>query len=237
MGALKHIGRFSAKVAVAIAVVAGSAEVFNYVVQQRYVRPYVESNLETWIREQEKKLGFKYEGRPNIRYDDQNRNRLDIILDFNKFGLSFKDGGYYEPSNNTIHLPLNSDRINSIFSIGSTNIYLAAITHHELCHYYADKLSEDMGLGNFPKKEKDGKYNFEEWLLGEGIAEYCRIEMGFDYPSDYRHRLAYEMVKPIIKKHGAEGIKHMIRNPPKNLELPSDTVKYQRETLRALGDK
>src|SRR3989338_1786872 len=93
MGALKHIGRFSAKVAVAIAVVAGSAEVFNYVVQQRYVRPYVESNIETWIREQEKKLGFKYEGRPNIRYDDQNRNRLDIILDFNKFGLSFKDGG------------------------------------------------------------------------------------------------------------------------------------------------
>ena len=128
---------------------------------------------------------------------------------------------------------------------------------HELGHFYADKLNEGLGAGNwklnlgnpFTKIIRD---RFGYKVIGEGIAEYFRIKGAkqehkteehkwprykIEYlDDDIPYRIGYQLVKPIIDKHGRRGIEYLISNPPSNEEL-LHLQTYQRRISETLSKK
>lgn len=203
-------------------------------------------HLEEIVKNQEKMLGIKHFGIPEISYGtDQNINISGAIL-----------CGSYDPKEDRIYLPPELTVCNVKETLG-----------HELGHFYLDKLNESIGKGDFPR---DVRYNPEEigiMLISEGIAEYFgraisnrkdnfndsewpRPEKHWiwrDYPVDryigerFRNpRIIYDggfhFVKPIIEKYGKDGIEYLINNHPRGKDL-HNIPEYQRKVMRELSNK
>ena len=119
--------------------------------------------------------------------------------------------------------------------------------HHELGHFYLDRLCKKLGL-NFQTKADDKKNHATEWwearnsLIHEGIATYFQKEMNkgkddfndSEYPNTIKEFLynnigflqklyyngGYHLVKPILDKFGVEqGCKRIALDLPTRKEM------------------
>lgn len=124
------------------------------------------------------------------------------------------------------------------------------VLSHELGHFYADKLNETAGLGNWPNFENKTFVQQQAiHLVSEGIGEYFERAThpkaddfkDSNWPaqiSDFsilriRYNGGFHLVKPIIDLHKKAGIEYLIANPPQEkdlLNLPA----YQRKALEFL---
>lgn len=118
------------------------------------------------------------------------------------------------------------------------------ITIHENTHAFMNKLSREMGNGNWPTFSTAGYFTYEDIgikLVGEGVAEYMenrgklRDEIT-EWPSNsflnvsfYSH--GYHLVKPLLDKYGAEAVRPMILRPPQGEEV--FYPEQWRDTIRA----
>ena len=131
----------------------------------RNMQSYVESNLEKTLNAQEKELGIQHFGKPNIKVEHS-------IL-----GIA----GLYDRENDTIYL--NPDLLvpdNNLTNTLAKIFYFRYLVDakevfdHELGHFYTDKLSESLGLGNWPPElhQMDSSHKLRFKLIAEGTAEY-----------------------------------------------------------------
>jgi hypothetical protein len=206
------------------------------------IQPYVERNLVKAMKAQEKKLGIKHFGMPKIKYGLSEGDIKD-----NNLGLYFRD-------KNTIELRLCSmvtpegtvgDGIVGLFNPGDTND-VKPVLDHELGHFYADKLNESLGGGDWP--DYSGKSDAEKVclkLVSEGIAEYFERSISGEKDnfedSEWPKKIddfwgtrvlysgGYHLVKPIIDAYGKEGIEYLMKNPPTVGDL-KDLPKYQQRS-------
>ncbi len=216
------------------------------------VKEYVETNLEKIIEMQEKEISLSYPSK-----------EIDIVYTIDSspsevnFGLykSSEDKIYLASGLLTEEENKAKDWAKIIFTFGDTE-NIKKVLDHELGHYYCDKLSESIGNGNWPPTLEEKSLFYKGELAGirlvsEGIAEYINRTMnkGID---NYKYEdfskidwnLAennefllydpgYHLVKPIIDKHGEEGIKALILNPPKGKDL-EDLPAYRSKFLEML---
>lgn len=217
------------------------------------VLEYVKDNLEKRMEKIEEELNIKFHGKPvgiyELTSEDKNKDYL----------------GLYDKKNDKIYLHTGIARIPgwNLNGIGAVIISLGFIDDvnpaldHELGHFYTDKLSENMGLGDWPNFSS---FPFMERstsikLISEGIAEYISMKMNdeedefedAEWPEDfdeYFYNFPFEnihliykggshLVKPIIDKYGEQGIKYMMFNIPKPEELV-DLPSYQQRILQEL---
>ena len=209
------------------------------------VKVYVDQNLENIIQEQEKNIGIQYpEELPRIHYY--------VPEDVAKMGSP----GSYDYKTNNIHLqsaflePPEWD-----FSTAKDTI------HHELAHYYMDKLSERLVDEDWPKYEDDMTLAqmLGIKLISEGTATYIERKMNGqedtftdkDWPKGIRgfvfHPLlpypkneiiyygGFHLVKPVIDQYEEEGIIYLMFNPPQEHEMLNLPL-YQQRMLEELSD-
>ncbi len=216
------------------------------------VQRYVEENLEKIIEAQEIKMNLVYLSFPkNIQYllpvEETDADTL----------------GIYNNRTDTIYL--QSGRLTTPgFNWGDFAVRVTvrdaektkAVLDHELGHFYCDKLSESLGRGSWPSnwylnKTTDELISIE--LVSEGIAEYFERTMnkGADNFTDsswpkkitgfYVDQFGllydggYHLVKPILERHGENGIIYLMFKPPNATEL-LDLPNYQKKALIELED-
>lgn len=207
-------------------------------IKWKFVRP--KTLLQRCIVEQNKELGIRHFGAPNLAFEDVRYIRLSGRYDDVKDQISI-DAIIY----------LNDDLI-----LGHPNA--KEILDHELGHFYTDKLSESLGRGSWPNTvwtEPTITTNTAcIKLIAEGIAEYFERHINnmpdnfsdANYPSDtaqfWTGWVIYSggnhLVKPIIDKYGKDGIEYLITHPPtpddiSNKKLPE----YRSRVLEALEQK
>jgi len=195
------------------------------------VRAYVTQNIGSIISSQEKTLGIQHFGLPN----------LDIR------GCGFRgDREFYNPDTDILKIYVPRAYVH--FSPATTE----DIIRHGLGHFYADKLSESLGLGSWPPDDKEDIDYVRKNIICEGIAEYFRRKSkdeedtfkdsqwpktleefeNIDFVPFYTG--GYHLVKPIIDRHGKKGIKYLILNPPEIQDL-KDLLGYQKRALEDLS--
>ena len=214
------------------------------------IKPYVENNLTKIIQKQEEKMGLKHFDMPSVEYDLP-KDLPQII----KISPAFV--GLYRPEEDKIYLITCIMRTkefnleNTIAEIANFGFVNDAeeVVYHELGHFYADKLSEYLGWGNWPPKVVGNDKFVGVKMVSEGIAEYFEHKSTgneYDKPPEYLLNLeefksdndffyngGYQLVKPIIDKHGRIGIAYLIESPPE-LEDIIDLVKYQKRAIEFL---
>ncbi len=208
-------------------------------------------NLEKIISQQEKAMGLKF---------PDHRLKMEFCAPYHF--IFIRSPAIYDPENNNIKIINNlllqggiSSWVMSAFTYGLTPEGLQ-ILYHELGHFYLDKLSEDLGLGNWPKKEDYKKNVIGIKLVSEGLATYFERKMTleedkfkdgewpaelnkfWDSPNhldqDIIYYGGYHLIKPIVDKYGEWGIIYLMFRPPQAdelLELP----KYQNTILQELS--
>ena len=183
-------------------------------------------NLNELIEKQEEILNIKHFGIPEIEYANSFKELLKIFP-FIK--------GEYDEINNKIYI---------YYFNGVENII-----NHELGHFYADKLCENLIGMDYPQKNSDNEMDIEVKLISEGIAEYFERAINnkeddfldIEWPKDPEdfwdiriiYSGGYHLVKPILDKHKEKGIEYLIFNPPAKEEL-EDPIKYQERILNEL---
>ncbi len=204
------------------------------------VRLYVEENLIKIMEEQEEALSIKHFGKPDIKFVEQypeSEGRLAVLC--------------YKSGSETLSIP-------DSFNFPDSVSFLNQALHHELGHFYSDKLSESLGNGNWPVywcatatcTDIELKSRVGIDLVSEGIGEYFGRTMtgessdcskqpndlqGVEQMSEELYDEGYCLVKPIIDKHGKRGIEHLIFNPPVVGEL-SNLPSYGARIMEELGE-
>ncbi|MBW2991136.1 sterile alpha motif-like domain-containing protein [Candidatus Woesearchaeota archaeon] len=192
---------------------------------------YVTKNLGSIISSQEKSLGVQHFGLPNIEFK----------------GCGFRgEREFYNPDTDTLTLYLPRAYVH--FSPRTTE----DLIRHGLGHIYADKLSEGLENESWPPKVEKNIDYVRYGLVAEGIAEYFKRKSHneedtfkdsqwpktveeFEKISDsIYYNGSYHLVKPIIDKHGQEGIEYLINNPPEIQDL-KDLPRYQKIVLENLS--
>jgi len=124
------------------------------------------------------------------------------------------------------------------------------VISHELGHFYADKLNESLGKGNWPSLEnKNSAQQAGIMLVSEGIAMYfensTKHKHDFFKDSEWPKLISdftkshvkyiggFHLVRPIIDKHKIAGIEYLITNPPEEKDL-LDLPAYQKRALEKL---
>jgi hypothetical protein len=217
--------------------------------QNKSIEPYVKKNLAKIMKAQEKKLGIKHIDKPNLKFGipDKENNIPGRIMT-----------GQYKPWEDSISLRIRStitpetnlsNILKEIVTFGEISDIKATLDH-ELGHFYADKVNESMGMGDWPGFTYRTYYDILcTKLIAEGIATYFEKSMndGKDEFKDsdwtgtlldlidpeYVYNGGYHLVKPIIDKYGRKGIEHLILTPPRISEI-SDLPKYQKRILDGL---
>lgn len=206
-------------------------------------KSYVDQNLEKIIRKQEETLGIIYpKERPAIHYYIPSEN---VIV-----------RGNYDQKTNEIFLL--SDR----YEDPEWNFSIARDTlHHELAHYYMDKLSEEIANADYPQYGENTSLAemLSIKLISEGTATYIERKMNgqkdtftdHDWPKTMqgfvlhqyipypKNEIIYDggfhLVKPIIDQYGKKGIKYLMFNPPKEGEMLNLPL-YQQRILEELSE-
>ena len=204
------------------------------------VRRYVETNLTTLIREQEKKLGIHYpEQLPIIYYHLPEDKKLTL--------------GLYDPETNKIFLQNEQYK----FDWDAEDVYNTL--NHELGHYYLDRLSEKLTNNDWPEyTNMTALEKMSVKIVSEGIATYFERKMngnedtftdekwpralgGFFSSWDLtpKNEIVYDggyhLVKPIIDQYGEKGIQYLMFNPPKLSEMYSLPL-YQQRIIEELSE-
>lgn len=195
------------------------------------ISAYMDSILVPTIKAQEDAIGIEHFGMPHI------------VLRASEKG---DNNGQYDNILNSILI-----RIPHPYQNFDPNI-TSQVLHHELGHFYADKLSEYSGNGSWPGLTTDLNLVRSGGILTEGIAEY--FERTFFHEDDskdlpgyvpidkldknlgfYSHVLGYWLVKPIIDIYGKEGIKYIITHTIEEEDFIY-LQKYTERALKSLGE-
>lgn len=219
---------------------AGGLVSLSFPVLPNHAQERIEPKLEEILRKQEERVGLRHFGTPAVVYDIPKEELGGIPYQF-----AFV-GGVYDPKSNTVYLrPRESllDKLHVLFGddMGTSE----RVLEHELGHFYADQLSERIGLGDFPDHSV---FNPGVKLVSEGIAEYFRRkgtkdehtsqkfpkrQVGKDFPMVYKD-IGYPLVKPIIDQFSKAGIAYLIQHPPSE-ENTADLHRYQHRALDHLA--
>ncbi len=225
------------------------------VVQNRInhsIQPYVESNITRIIETQEDVLGIQHFGVPKISYKQPH-----WIKD------GFQVSGAYEPEKDQIYLPLGlaitpERNLSNILAIcmtfGSTHNVKETLDH-ELGHFYADKLCESLGKGDWLHFSDGREINVNDVgikLVSEGIAEYFKRTLNggkddfedSDWPRKFEdfftRKVIYDggfhLVKPIIDMYGRRGIERLMSNPPHTMQDLNYLPMYQNRVIASLSE-
>src|SRR3989344_5121145 len=191
---------------------------------------YVRDNIENLIKEQERVMNIKHFGIPYFRFTY--RDSL----------ISAISGALYEQNGDTIYF------------FPTQGMDKKKILAHELGHFYSDKLSEEIGNGNWPlnnkKTQEDDKWKGKK-LISEGIAIYFAKKTLKDTTEDIGreivnfndyyegggifsfYEVGYHVIRSVLDKYGKKGIEYLIKNPPNKKQL--DNIKeYREKCLRGL---
>jgi len=253
---LKEVAKEAAKPVAAICCLAfAGCHLANFISKQIVydkIPAYVQSILPEIMQEQERKIGIKHFGIPNIRYDIPSSYNPKI---FNDAKGSMKADGHYNPLKNYISIDRNAMNIDPL----RWKSRVKQIVSHELGHSYADKLNENI-CAKYNKKYNEkairddlvwpNDYSIETQLVSEGIAKYFEHAItgekdrfkDSDWPSEEKnyHNFkaiydgGYHLVKPVIKRHGKKGINFLMKQNPCN-DL-GNLKEYQKRTLRHLSN-
>lgn len=226
------------------------------------IEPYVRSHLEEIMKDQEVVLGIKHMGVPEISFEDAPCTKGRSFLASLEISGEYvpKEDKIYLPL--VFKITPEKKLINTLASwmtFGSIS-NVKEVLDHELGHFYVDKLSEALGRGNCPDysgidvKTRSGMNDYMEKSLGikvvsEGIARYFDIKMNdrevshVSWPRELEDfsrswsifDVGYKLVKPIIDKHGREGIEYLITNFPSSKEI-FKLDNYQNRALEYLFD-
>jgi len=133
-------------------------------------------------------------------------------------------------------------------------LFIDDILNHELGHFYADKLNEELRGVSFPIGFLGNRFDYASRigikLVSEGIAEFFRLTMKYpkdafwmgDFPNGLNafevnanfYPVGLSLVYPIIEGHRASGIAHLLENYPRTLEDILDLRSYQRGVMGEL---
>lgn len=224
----------------------GAAAVIIPPAREENIRPnvpeYVEANLENFIQQQEEALGIKYpQERPTIHYYIENDD-----------GETY---GRYRTKTDEIFLR------SPYFSSEWEEADVRDTMHHELGHFFCDKLSENLREKNWPNyRSADAYEEVSLKLISEGIATYIESKMNGEeddfndsewptnlwefyrlpFQSEVKSKFKYDggfhLVKPIIDQHGSKGIEYLIFNTPERHEI-LDLPGYQQRILHELSEQ
>jgi len=204
--------------------------------KEKAIRDYVLTNLEKIIGAQEKKLGIKHFGVPEIEYGFGKETHLRKA----KYDC-LKDKIYIY----SLDIPLDEREMLSA----------EEILNHELGHYYADGLSEELRGESFPVEYHNNKFEYAERigikLASEGIAEYFRVTMSpqkdafwsGEFPNDLNpfeltknlYPIGLSLVYPIIEGHGVKkAVVYLTENYPRTIENILDLDSWQKGALEEL---
>ena len=186
------------------------------------------------IKRQEKILGIKHFGEPEISFDENMPRPNIVAADSSKKPAV----GVYHPRVNVIWIDLKR--------------YAQRTLSHELGHFRSDVLSESIGNGNWRSKERFFFDSFfknitGERLIDEGIAEYfekktMKENVGVSlvhkefkkylksFGDEAYYEVGYTLVKPILDKNVDRGIELLIKNPPTKRDL-KDILAYRERIL------
>ncbi|HLC76722.1 MAG TPA: hypothetical protein VJH04_00805 [archaeon] len=202
----------------AVAGLSYSEYVGHRVRNNRPLVEYVAANKHGLMAQQEKELGIKFNGEPNIQY-------------FSKRDIP---GTYYDGETNTLWIDVND-------TVSPRNTPECIITrllkpkadgadetiYHEMGHFYLRQLRMKNGIAQ-PRTDSE---KFHAQRVEEGVAEYFERRMTkFDGFEPFRSG-QWHMVKPIIDQYGERGMAFLISNLSK-MDEPSE--EYQKRVLAAL---
>src|SRR3989338_2145443 len=168
------------------------------------------------MAQQEKELGIKFNGEPNIQY-------------FSKRDIP---GTYYDGETNTLWIDVND-------TVSPRNTPECIITrllkpkadgadetiYHEMGHFYLRQLRMKNGIAQ-PRTDSE---KFHAQRVEEGVAEYFERRMTkFDGFEPFRSG-QWHMVKPIIDQYGERGMAFLISNLSK-MDEPSE--EYQKRAYQ-----
>lgn len=193
-------------------------------------RSKLKDKISQEIRRQERILGIRHFGMPNFSIDTI---RPSSVRD--------STHGSYNSRENRIWVDVVK--------------YDSAILSHELGHFYADKLSENIGNGNWPPPRnflglrRNTKKGIR--LISEGVAQYFRIKtighkknprLEYRNFKDYfkgdgnkpYYNAGFGLVAPILDIDINRGIELLIKNPPKEKEL-EDLISYRARILEMMN--
>lgn len=208
----------------AVTVTFNAFGIWFYFLRTNSLKESLEEECADVMASQEEKLGIKHFGTP------------DILVSTTSPAL-----GWYQSHEDTIYLSLEQ----------ALTPESALTLAHELGHYYADKLHERLGKGDWPQYSDEKSANDVcIKIISEGIAEYferCESYQSDDFKDEewpqehtefWKDRVAYaggyHLVKPIIDKHGKRGISYLIINTPKPDDL-RNLGAYQERALDVLS--
>ncbi len=183
---------------------------------------YAEKNLTRIMKEQEERMGIKYECIPKLQADLPEENYA-FKTAVKMIGIA----AVYDKETETIHFcPWSA-------------VFQEATLKHELGHFYFFKLAEKMNAKYWFKKLTE-KTTIQEWegirIISEGVGEYFTLDNGIHTNcwicGKNAYHQGYHLVKPIIDKHEQKGIEYLIRNPLK----PEDMKNLEGYQKRALDE-
>ena len=209
------------------------------------VQMYVGSHLIGIMEEQEKRLGIRHFGIPKIAYDAPGWLSPFLAI----FMVGSYNGDFNEIYLRHQKIIMPNRTLNNILPVISpfSNMDAKAVLEHELAHFYADKLSKSLGLGQWPRYGRSIEENIIKKLVSEGIAEYFRITSkenketkklidwtgaGIDVLAragaidENIRNYGFHLVKPILDVDVKEGITHFLKNMP-NIEDLNNVPQYQ----------
>lgn len=223
------------------------------------VKEYIKKNLDKLILKQEEVLGIDQPGHPRIVFGIP-KNIFSFWERANPpaSGMYFSetDTIYLITGNLTTNEINFENTLANIVNLGFT-MDAERTFYHEMGHYYTDKLSEYYNGRNWPiyTKYMTDLEVIRTKLVSEGIATYFDNKTTGDEElynkgslkmkdfggeidnykslSHYIYFCGYNLVKPIIDKHGDLGILYLINNPPKAEDL-EDLTNYQKKALEFL---
>jgi len=271
------------KIVLAESIILGTFFGTDYAVKQaasKYVEPYIRQNLESVMKKQEKTLNMKFDGIPKIEFSEGEIE----FKDYYGKGRDSKRGGCYCPKEETIKISKKSciPEANLLSKIANKYFFVQdarEILRHELGHFYHDKVFKKIN-GYQDRCTMDTVR-----LVHEGIAEYFARKgteqeksefKDSDYtrnPRDYGvtgmnnlniffnkenkmiYEAGYNLVKPILDKHGMKAVPYLMCNPPqihsklikgswrlynkigtnRSTIVTDDLLDYRQKALRKIG--
>jgi len=207
---------------------------FDYNKIDPEVKEYATQYFESIMPILEENIGLQHLGMPN----------------FELKGCGHRgDHEFYNPDTDTVTIYVPRSYV--FFS----KITTEELIRHGLGHFYADKLSENLGNGSWPPRTGDTLEQIRDRLLTEGVAEYFRRKSSRDEEDTFKdsqwpktldeclgiedwnynffYNGGYHLVKPLIDAHGQRGIEYLIVHSPEKRNL-TDLQSYQEEALASI---
>jgi hypothetical protein len=213
------------------------------------LKDYVDKNLGPMMKKQEQVMGIRHRGVPKIEY----RSCLPPPPTESTYICSH---AAYNTISNTITLNPTSLVFQQGRYKGQVDPFITFALHHELGHFYADKLSEENGNGSWPKAIY---LTPGDDIVSEGIAEHFAHRMSetnipdnhkidcstSEWPTNYWpsfptyqaidvYNAGYCTAEPIIEKYCDRGILFLIRNTPSMKDM-LELKEYQQYALDILS--